>query len=72
MNTGMIENWAGSPLEIGAMYPFIGGEFFFFILALIFWIVWMIWQVQSEANMYKDEVAKLKEGNLQTRVAPSQ
>lgn len=71
MNTGMIENWAGNPLEIGAMYPFVGGEFFFFILAVIFWMVWMIRQMQSENSMYQEEVAKLKEGDLKARVAPS-
>lgn len=71
MNTGMIESWAGNPLEIGAMYPFVGGEFVFFILAVIFWIVWMIRQMQSESSMYQEEVAKLKEGDLKARVAPS-
>lgn len=71
MSTGMIESWAGNPLEIGAMYHFVGGEFVFFILAVIFWIVWMIRQMQSESSMYQEEVAKLKEGDLKARVAPS-
>ena len=72
MSTGMISNWAGNPLEIGAMYPFVGGEGVFFLIALIFWIVWMIWQMQSEGSIYKKEVAKLKEGNLPSRVASPQ
>jgi len=36
MNTGLISTWAGNPLEIGAMYPFVGWEGGFFVLGLIF------------------------------------
>jgi len=71
MSTGEISNWAGNPQEIGAMYPFVGGEGFFFILCLIFWLGWMIWQFRKEGADYAEEVTNLKNSNLQEKISSS-
>ena len=36
MTTGGFENWAGDITQIGALYPFPGTEFLWFVLGMVF------------------------------------
>ena len=58
MSTGSFENWAGTITDIGPIYPFVGSEMFWFILALVFWIWWHIVQTKRENRTYADEVKR--------------
>lgn len=68
MSTGLISNWAGNPQEIGAMYPFVGGEGFFFILLLIFWLGWMVWQLRSEKSEFAEDADALRKGDIKKEI----
>ncbi len=59
MQTGLIENWLGNPLEIGPMYPFVGLEIALFVVSFALTIVYMIWQLRLEARTYEKEARAL-------------
>ena len=42
MQTGLIKNWLGNPLEIGPMYPFVGLEMVFFVVSFALAILYQI------------------------------
>lgn len=66
MNTGMIDNWDGSMMDIGPIYPFVGWEVPMVILCVIFWIGWHIWQIKMENRLLDEEARNLRQpGNLQ-------
>jgi hypothetical protein len=58
MSTGSFENWAGTITDIGPIYPFVGSEMLWFILALVFWIWWHIVQTKRENKDYADEIKR--------------
>lgn len=58
MSTGSFENWAGTITDIGPLYPFVGSEMLWFILALVFWIWWHVVQTKRENKTYADEVKR--------------
>lgn len=55
MSTGNFENWAGNIADIGPIYPFVGSEFLWFVLGLVFWIGWHILQTRLERRQLNDE-----------------
>ena len=57
MSTG-IENWSGKMAEIEGLYPFAGGEFIWWIIAVALWIIWQISCTRAESAQYKEEIAK--------------
>ncbi|HEX7811486.1 MAG TPA: hypothetical protein VF460_06220 [Burkholderiales bacterium] len=59
MNTGRIENWAGNIADIGPIYPFVGTEFFLFLIGLVFWIAWHVLQFRVESREFKEDVARV-------------
>tara|TARA_Y100000588_G_C13731466_1_gene701613 strand:+ start:177 stop:485 length:309 start_codon:yes stop_codon:yes gene_type:complete len=63
MKTGMIENWAGNPVEIGPIYPFVGYEVHLFLICFALWVVYTIWQMKFEAAKYSEEVEALSAGD---------
>ena len=54
MSLEEIKSFTGNIAEMGPIYPFIGWEWLFVILGVVFWIVWHVWQFKIE----KDEFAK--------------
>ncbi len=60
MTTGNFANWAGSILDIGPIYPFVGWEFTMFILGLVFWIGWHIVQIRAENKEFDDDTVRMK------------
>ena len=62
MNTGLIESWTGSISDIGPIYPFVGTEFWMWIVGLVLWVLWLIWQARNEADEYRDEAEKYTRG----------
>ncbi len=59
MQTGLIENWLGNPLEIGPMYPFVGLEMALFVVSFALAILYTIWQLRFEARTYAKEARAL-------------
>ncbi len=57
MSTG-IENWQGTMTEVGALYPFVGTEFVWFVVCVALWIAWHIVQTSRENRQYEDEVKR--------------
>ncbi|MEM7125179.1 MAG: hypothetical protein AAF702_02555 [Chloroflexota bacterium] len=62
MQTGNIADWTSDPNTWGALYPFVGSEVLWVILALVIWLVWTFWQMRFENKVYEEEVAHLKKG----------
>ena len=58
---GAIESWAGNPLEIGPMYPWVGWEVVLFLVSLALWLCWMVWQIKTEGEAYSQEAQRLKQ-----------
>ena len=59
MSTNGLTSWAVDLKDIGAIYPFQGGEVLLVILGFAFWIGWHIIQTRQEsaeiaANMAAD------------------
>lgn len=58
MSTGSFENWAGTITDIGPLYPFVGTEMLWYILALVFWIWWHVVQTKRENREYEEEIKR--------------
>ena len=63
MSTGNVESWMGDMMTVGPLYPFVGLEWLFVILAFVIWIVWHFWQVRMESANYEDDMKTLKQGD---------
>jgi hypothetical protein len=59
MSTGNVENWVGTISEIGPIYPFVGWEFFMFVLGMAAWVGWHVWQTRFENNTYREDLKRL-------------
>lgn len=69
MMTGDFQNWTGTILEIGPIYPFVGSEVLLWILGMAFWIGWHVLQVRRENRQLDEEARVLRQGdNLQRTV----
>ena len=53
MSTG-VESWS-SIKDMGAIYPFVGSEVLFIVIAVVIWIVWQVWQFRSENRTYEEQ-----------------
>lgn len=58
MSTGSIENWFGNMAELGPLYPFVGTEFLWFWVGVVFWIAWQISCTRAENAKYAEELKK--------------
>lgn len=58
MSTGQVESWSGTMSEIGPLYPFVGSEMFWFVLALALWILWHVLQSAIEKRAHREEVER--------------
>ena len=47
MSTGNFENWAGNIADIGPIYPFVGAEWLFVLIGVVYWIVWHVRQIKQ-------------------------
>jgi len=59
MQTGLVESWAGNPLEIGPIYPFVGWEVFLFAICVIYWLAYTLWQMKFEHDTHAVDSADL-------------
>ena len=64
MSTGNFENWAGNIADIGPIYPFVGAEWLFVLIGVVYWIVWHIKQIGNENRNLADQEQRLKAGGL--------
>ena len=68
MSTGSFENWAGTITDIGPLYPFVGTEMLWYILALVFWIGWHVVQTKRENKAYAEEVKRYGSAEALTKI----
>lgn len=61
MSTTGISSWAVDLGEVGAIYPFQGTEFIWFLAGVAFWIIWHIVQLRQEDQTYEDDLRHLKD-----------
>ena len=61
MSTTGISSWAVDLGEVGAIYPFQGTEFLWFLAGVAFWIIWHIVQLRQEDQTYEDDLRHLKD-----------
>ena len=56
MSTTGIESWAVDLKDVGAIYPFQGGEVIFLIVVVALWLGWHVLQMRAEKQDYEDIV----------------
>lgn len=56
MSTTGIESWAVDLKDVGALYPFQGGEVIFLIVGVALWLGWHVLQIRAEKADYEDIV----------------
>ena len=61
MSTTGISSWSVDLGEVGAIYPFQGTEFIWFLAGVAFWIIWHIVQLRLEDRTYEDDLRHLKD-----------
>jgi len=54
MTTGSFASWTGNIADLGPLYPFVGSEWFFVVVAFIVWMLWHIIQIRMELRQYKE------------------
>jgi len=64
MSTGNFENWAGNIADIGPIYPFVGAEWLFVLIGVVYWIVWHVRQIGNENQSLADQEQRIKAGGL--------
>ncbi len=60
MPTTGVESFT-NPDQVGAIYPFVGTEWLWFVIAVVLWVLWHVWQVRSENREYDEAVRLYKE-----------
>ena len=55
MATGMVDNWMNVD-TFGAIYPFVGSEYFLAIVGIACWIIWHVWQIKKENAEFKADI----------------
>ena len=58
MTTTGIESWAVDLKDIGAIYPFQGGEELFVIVGVLLWLGWHVVQMRAENEEYDGIVSR--------------
>ena len=56
MSTNGMSNWAVDLKDVGAVYPFQGTEFIWFLIGLAFWIIWHVMQLRQEKTEISHEM----------------
>ncbi len=67
-STGQFTDWTGNISDIGPLYPFVGGEVWFFLIGLALWIVWHIIQTGIENKTYADEIKRFGDKNTLKKI----
>jgi hypothetical protein len=69
LSTTVVETWSGIDyMQLGPIYPFVGGEVVLWILGLAFWI-WFHWtQFRIEAREMQEDAAGAKRPELLAKV----
>ena len=58
-----IETWNVNPLDVGPIYPFLGGEFLMFAACVAFFVAFLIWKFRTESAKYAAAARKLRESD---------
>ena len=60
MATGLVESWSQNVSELGPVYPFVGSEWLWLIIGVVFWIGWHLWQLRFERETYRQDAETYK------------
>lgn len=58
-----IETWNINPLEVGPIYPFVGGEMLMAAAGAAFCAFFLIWKLRTENAKYAAASQKLRNSN---------
>ena len=61
MSTG-IETWKNLA-EIGPIYPFVGTEWVWVLVGVVFWLVWHVLQISAEKRHHEEAKQAFKKHN---------
>ncbi|MEQ8370242.1 MAG: hypothetical protein RIE31_11020 [Alphaproteobacteria bacterium] len=59
MSTTNIDTWQVPLAEIGPLYPFVGWEWLFVVLAVALWVSFHIWQAVNENREFREDAERL-------------
>ena len=68
MSNANFQDFSGNISEIGPMYPFVGWEWLFVIVCVVFWLGWHVRQIRIENREFKEESAKYVNQEILDRV----
>lgn len=69
MSTTAVQTWSGADLlQVGPIYPFVGGEVVLWVLGLAFWIGFHWTQFRIEAKELRDDDAGARSPERLARV----
>ena len=60
MSTIGYESWAVDLAEVGAVYPFQGGEVLMVIVGVVIWIGWHVVQIKQENREIEEDLQNAK------------
>lgn len=60
MSTIGYESWAVDIADVGAIYPFQGGEVLMVIIGFVIWIAWHVVQIKMENEDIADDLEKAR------------
>lgn len=63
-----IESWDITMADTGALYPFVGSEWFWLIVCVVFWIVWHVMQTKMETSTYEEELKRFGDADSLKRL----
>lgn len=52
MSTIGYESWAVDLADVGAVYPFQGGEVLFAVVGIVLWLGWHVLQIRADNRKY--------------------
>ena len=64
MSTIGYEDWAVDLAEVGAVYPFQGGEGLLVFICVVFWLGWHVCQMKQEQRELEEERQRINEARL--------
>ena len=55
-----ITTWSANPADVGPMYPFVGTEWLWLLIAVVFWLAWHVKQSANETEENDELTSKGK------------
>lgn len=62
--TTEVQSWAVDLSTVGPIYPFVGTEWLWLAIGVVFWLCFHIWQIRFESRMYSEDLAHMKKPEM--------